>query len=451
MSLAAPQRRVAYSALILATVIAVLDISAVNLALPSIASSLGVGINQALWLSKANLLTCAITILPCAALGDVIGHRRLLSFGLVTFATTSASTAMGNDLGLLIGLRAVQGVASAAIMCSTLVLIREIYPARMLGSALGINASFVAVATTAGPVICGLILTWFSWRWVFAITPFLALIALTIGRLRLPEKRSSSQRFDLIGTVILMISATLIVAWHACPIAGSVGVAACVTLLLFVLHQHHATCPILPLKVFRNVRFDYALASSVIAFIGQSSVFIALPLVLQRDMGHSPLMAAALFLPWPVATAIAGPWAGRASDRSSARTVASTGIALFLLGLTALAQLPLDAAPLDIAWRTALCGVGFGLFQSPNNREILTNISAENTAHGAALLCTARLIGQALGAACVPMAIAPILSDGGWAKGAGIGEMIWSIVWLQLSALLLGSLLWGAGRLRIAR
>src|SRR5690606_26771062 len=109
----------------IATIIAVLDISAVNLALPTIADSLGLSISDVLWLSKANLLACATAILPCAALADVVGHRRMLTAGLVTFAATATGCALSSDLWLLISLRAVQGCAGAAIMCSALVLLRE--------------------------------------------------------------------------------------------------------------------------------------------------------------------------------------------------------------------------------------------------------------------------------------------------------------------------------------
>lgn len=442
MSLSVPRRRWAFTALILATVVAVLDISAVNLALPSIATSLGLSIEQVLWLSKANLFTCATTILPCAALGDVMGHRRLLSMGLATFATTSACTALCSDLWLLVSLRAVQGVAGAAIMCSTLVLMREIFPAKMLGSALGTNALFVAVTTTAGPALCGLILAWLSWRWIFAVTPFMALIAWAMARFQLPEKRSREPRFDLLGTTLLIGSAVLLLSWHAYPVAGSLGLSGCVIAMLFLMHQRFASHPILPLRLFGNMRFAYALTASVIAFIGQSSAFIALPLVFQRDMGYSPLMAAALFLPWPLVTAIVGPWAGKVADQFSARIVASVGIAVFLSGLAALASLTPDGTPLNVAWRMALCGAGFGLFQSPNNREILTNVISDHATRAAALLCTARLLGQAMGAAWVSAPLAVISPPFFLKTTFDIAGLLWSNTVLQAGLLAMGALAW---------
>lgn len=422
----------------MATVIAVLDISAVNLALPTIADDLGLAISDALWLSKANLLACSIAILPCAAIGDVVGHRRVYSAGLLTFAFTATGCTLSSDLGLLITLRALQGCASAAIMCSSLVLLREIFPAKMLGAALGVNALFVAVATTTGPAISGLILTFLSWRWLFALGPFMALTALLLGLAHLPEKKSLDSRFDWLGTLLLIGTASVLLSWYLRPDSPWLAFVALVVGGAFFRHQHQTRCPILPLSLFRSVRFDYALSLSAIAFIGQSCAFIALPLVFQQEMKFSPLGAAGLFIAWPFMTAIIGPWAGRRADNGSPRAVASAGIVFFALGLAALASLPANAQILDIMWRTAICGIGFGLFQSPNNREILTNAPAQHSARAAALLSAARLIGQALGAVMVGI----VLSQAQTSQIIYVAGLLWCACALQIGSLMFGALIW---------
>lgn len=448
MNLTPARRHLAFCALILATVIAVLDISAINLALPTIAGSLGLTVGDALWLSKANLLSCAVTILPCAALGDVLGHRRIFSAGLLVFALAATGCALSSDLGLLISLRTVQGCASAAIMCSSLVLLREIFPPRMLGTALGLNALFVAVATTAGPAISGLILALLSWRWLFALGPPLALGALSLGLAYLPEKRSANSRFDLLGALLLIGTAMVLLGGY---LNGQTPLAALLSLVLaitFFQHQRHTRWPLLPLKVFSNLRFDYALSASVIAFIGQSSAFIALPLMFQQLMGHSPLAAAGLFIPWPLMTALVGPFAGKCADQGNPRAVASVGMAIFALGLAALALLPDAASPVDIMWRIAICGVGFGFFQSPNNREILTNVLPAHAARAAALLSAARLTGQALGAMLVGMVFIqahPPQPLYGLDRGP-VAQLLWYAGGLQIAALLLNAVTWRAAR-----
>lgn len=396
----------AFSALILATVIAVLDISAVNLALPIIAQDLKLSIGDALWLSKANLLACAVAILPCSALGDVIGHRRCLFAGLSSLALASLGCAVSSELWLLITLRALQGCAGAAIMCSTLVLLREIYPANKLGTALGLNALFVAVTTTSAPAISGLILSFASWRWLFVIGPALALGALLIGYRHVPDKHIVNSRFDWLGSLLIVLIASILLLWHIQQAPALLLISVPLLLGFFIYQQHRSRWAVLPIKLFKNLRFSYSLASSSTAFIGQSAVFITLPITLQKAMGHGPLMTALLFLPWPLATAIVGPWAGRLADRKAPRLVASFGLLILSLGFAALACLPPHAEPLELIWRTALCGIGFGFFQSPNNREILTSAGSAYTARASALLSASRLLGQALGAMLVGLYIA---------------------------------------------
>ncbi|MNN61498.1 Major Facilitator Superfamily protein [compost metagenome] len=152
-------------------------------------------------------------------------------------------------------------------------------------------------------------------------------------------------------------------------------------------------------------------------------------------MGYGPLMTALLFLPWPLATAIIGPWAGRQSDKADPRIVASIGLLVLSAGLAALACLSNNAQPWDLMWRTALCGLGFGLFQSPNNREILTSADPAFMARAAALLSAARLLGQALGALLVGLYISDISSDLSLGTRNGVASLFWLTCVLQLGML----------------
>ena len=439
---ATSHRSLAFCALILATVIAVLDISAVNLALPSIAADLGLDISHVLWLSKANLIACAIAILPCSALGDVLGHRRCLFAGLIIVAAASLGSALSSELWLLITLRTIQGAASAAIMCSTLVLLREIFPPDKLGTALGLNALFVAVTTTSGPAISGLILSFVSWRWLFVIGPLLAVVALLLGARFLPEKRLQDSRFDALGSLLILLIALPLLLFYLKLITPLWLLLLPLLIGLFVKVQRSTSDPVLPLGLFANLRFNYAMLASVVAFIGQNSVFIALPIAFQQFMGHSPLMAALMFIPWPLATALAGPWAGRQADRRDPRLVAAAGLAVFAVGLATLANLPADADALDIMWRTAICGLGFGLFQSPNNREILTNADRAHTARAAALLSSARLLGQALGAILVGIIVAASITTAAQQQSESVAQLFWYACALQIVLLGLCVVIW---------
>lgn len=428
--------KLAFAALILATVIAVFDLSMINLALPLIAADLQVPVADALWLSKTNLLACAFCILPCAALGDALGHRRMLCLGLVVTLATTTGCAFASELDLLIALRSLQGAGSAAIMCSTLVLIRIVCPETSLGKAMGFNAMFVAVTTTASPVLSGLLLELLSWRWLFVIPVPLGLLALALARTMLPIAHVPHKRFDSLSTLLLMgalLLSLLASGEHAYAGFGAPG--AILMICLFIYRQTRSPSPLLPMSVLRNVRFNTALLASSVAFVGQSAVFVSIPLLLQRSMDYRPLGAAFVFLAWPLTTALIAPFAGHLADRHNPHRVTGVGLLLLTMGFAALACLPTSPAGWEVAWRMALCGAGFGMFQSPNNREIMSNVIPLHAARGAALLCLARICGQALGAIVVGAGLARLstsVDPHGDAIRLIVSQMFWGLVALQL-------------------
>lgn len=431
--------RAAFAALILATVIAVFDLSMINLALPLIAADLQVPVALALWLSKANLLTCAFCILPCAALGDVFGHRRVLCLGLGVTVLSTLGCALAGGIEQLIALRTLQGAGSSAIMCSTLVLIRAVCPEGALGKAMGLNAMFVAVTTTASPVVSGMLLEAMDWRWLFVLPVPVGLLAFGVARATLPLAQVSRNRIDGLS-VMLLLGAMLmtLAAASAHGLAGVCGGSALLLAGLFLHRQAHCESPLLPMSVFANVRFNTALLASLAAFAGQSAVFVSIPLLLQRTLDYGPLGAACVFLAWPLMTAVVAPFAGHLADQLNPRRLTATGLAVLTIGFIALACLPEAPGGWQVAWRMGVCGLGFGLFQSPNNREIMSNVLPTYAARGAALLCLARICGQALGAFAVGVGLEQ--AGAGTearheAERLALAHIFWGLVVLQLVSL----------------
>ncbi|MFF7709034.1 MFS transporter [Pseudomonas sp. NPDC007930] len=390
--------KAALAALILATVIAVYDLSMVNLALPVIAADLGVPAADALWLSRANLLACALCILPFSALGGRVGHRYMLACGLALVAATSIACALITSLPWMVALRAVQGAASAAVMCSTLVLTTVITPQERLGSAMGINALFVALTSTVSPALTGLLLHWLSWRWLFGACAVLALPALCMAVALLPRIRGVPRRFDWLGSALLLALLALLLssAWTALP-PLAIWLGGALLSIAFLRSQRDRPWSLLPLNVLANLPLSTALCASSFAFVAQSAVYSLMPMMLQRVLGYSPLDTAWVFLAWPLLTALTAPLAGRWADHYSTHALAMLGMLVLGSGLWCLMLLPPTAAHWDITWRMGLCGIGFGLFQSPNNRGIMLSAPAPAAPRLAALICLARLAGQACG------------------------------------------------------
>ncbi len=423
-----PERRLAMTAVMTATTMAVLDGSMVNVALPRIARALDAPAGGALWVANGYLLAVAMTLAIFAALAARTGFRRLFAGGLAVFTLASLGCALAPSLEALTALRVLQGVGAAACLSIAPAIHRTIFPQRLLGRILGLNALLIAACTAAGPTLGGALLSWAGWPWLFAVNVPLGAIGVALALRALPATPAAAPgRFDGAGAALSAAAmGTFILGADACArlgsdpragaTAGLYGAAALATGWAFVRRQRHAAAPLLPLAIFASSRFTLAALASLASFVGQGIAFVALPFLFQTVHGDSALHAALLFTPWPIGIMLAAPHAGRLADRHPAAVLSSAGLALLATGLACLALLPAQAQAWDIAWRNLLCGIGFGLFQSPNNREMLANVARARSSQASAILSIVRTFGQCLGTALVGIVLS--LRDHDLAGGA---------------------------------
>jgi MFS transporter, DHA2 family, multidrug resistance protein len=404
------ERRWAVLVLIVGTLLAVLDGSIVNVALPAIAQELHASAAATIWVANAFLLVDAVGLLSFAALGDVIGYRRVYLFGLSVFTLSSLGCALSPSLGMLIGMRAVQGFGAAAMLSVGPAIYRTIFPARLLGSALGLSALVVAFGLAAGPSIGGGILAVLDWPWLFAFNVPLGLIAVALAYRALPRSGGRGGRFDIAGAVLsVLMLGGFVVGMEAVAHEGGVwrsGAALGTSVVagtVFIWWQRRCERPLLPLEIFRTQRFSRAAQTSLVAFTAQGIAFISLPFLFQSVQGYSPLQSAVLFTPWPLAIIVAGPLAGRFSDRVNPALISTLGLAVFIAGLLSVALLGAQTSMVDILWRTGLCGLGYGFFQAPNNVELLGSVARERSGVASGVLASARTFGQSVGAAVVAL------------------------------------------------
>ena len=408
-----PERLLAVLALVTGTLMAVVDTTMINLALPTIAADLNVPASRAVWITNLFQVVCAAFLLVFAGISELITRRRLYLFGLGTFVVAALGAALSRNLETLLVFRAFQGLGAAATLSIGPSLYRAIFPSRLLGSALGLSALVVAGGYAAGPTLSGVILSFADWPWLFALNVPLGLCSLWLARRALPKETPRQGGFDTLGALYSMLMlASFFVAMdavgHAAPIWQSGGwamlaVAACT---LFIRRQQRAPYPLLPLSVFAEKRFTLAVSASGLAFIGQGLTFVALSFFYQEHMGFSPLETAWLFTPWPLAIMLVGPLAGRLADRVNPSLLSSTGLMLLIIGLVALALVDESTGVAGSLWRTALCGIGFGLFQPPNNREMMGSLPPERSANVSGVMSTTRTVGQSFGVALVGAALA---------------------------------------------
>ncbi|MFC2251778.1 MFS transporter [Labrys portucalensis] len=401
-----PQRFLAFLTIAMALTMAVLDSAIVNVALPSIAAELAVSPAESIWVVTAYQLAVTISLLPLSSLGDIIGYKRVYWAGLAVFTAASFACAQASSLPVLALARAVQGLGGAGIMSVNIALVRYIFPKASLGSGVGYTALVVAVSSAAGPSVASAILTVANWQWLFLVNVPIGLIALFVAARALPQTPASGHRFDWISAVLNAFAFGLLIAGldglgdtGTMPIALAMIGGAAVAALVLVRRSVKQPVPMLPVDLLRRPVFSLSMATSICSFASQSMAYVALPFFLQRTLGHSEAATGFLMTPWPLMTALIAPISGRLSDRISPEKLGIAGLCLLAAGLAAVASMGERPDSFDIAWRLALCGFGFGLFQSPNNRIIITSAPRERSGGASGLQSTGRLLGQSMGAA----------------------------------------------------
>ncbi|MGY4876902.1 MFS transporter [Vreelandella aquamarina] len=438
------QRLLAVLALITGTLMAVVDTTMINLALPTIAADLEVSGARAVWITNLFQVVCAAFLLVFAGISELVTRRRLYLFGLSVFVLAALGAALSRQLETLLVFRALQGLGAAATLSIGPSLYRAIFPSRLLGSALGLSALVVAGGYAAGPTLSGVILSFADWPWLFALNVPLGLVSLLLARHALPRDIPRKGSFDSQGALLSMLMlASFFLAMDAVAhgvslwqSGGWLGLAilACAA---FIRRQRRAMYPLLPLSVFAEKRFTLAVSASGLAFIGQGLSFVALSFFYQEQMGFTPLETAWLFTPWPLSIMLVGPLAGRLADRINPSLISSCGLVVLIVGLISLGLVDEHTGVAGSLWRTALCGIGFGMFQPPNNREMMASLPSERSANVSGVMSTTRTVGQSLGVALVGAAL-------------GLGLAVQWTLWLGAFTTLL-ALLASVARVSLAR
>ncbi|MBV8629010.1 MAG: MFS transporter [Paraburkholderia sp.] len=407
--MSATDRR-AMAAIMLAVALATLDTAIANTALPAIAADLHAAPAASVWIINAYQLAMVATLLPLAALGDIVGHRRIYISGLAVFTVASLACSVVSTLPMLAAARVLQGLGASAIMSVNTALIRFLYPPHRLGRGVGLNALVVGFSFAVGPTVASLILSVGSWPWLFAINVPLGVIALAFALPALPHTTRGKHQFDpLAATLNVVTFAALIFALgeaaqraptHVVLIAA--GIAIVFGLLLMHRESGHPA-PMLPVDLFRLPVFALSAITAVCSFAAQGLAFVSLPFYFEDVLHRSQVETGFLMTPWPVVVALAAPIAGRLSDRYPPGLLGAIGLAILSAGMASLALMPAHPQVIDIAIRMAVCGAGFGFFQSPNLKALMASAPPHRSGGASGIIATARLLGQTTGAALVAL------------------------------------------------
>jgi DHA2 family multidrug resistance protein-like MFS transporter len=396
----AVSKPIAVAAVLAAMVLVVLDAAIVNVALPTIAATLQVTPAMSVWVVTSYQAALVMALLPAAALGEAYGSRRIFAAGVALFTASSLLCALSPTLPWLVASRVLQGLGGAAVMALGVALMRAVVKPQQLGAAIGWNALAVALASAAGPTIGAGILSSAGWPWLFAINLPLGLAVLLASR-ALPEVEGTAcppDQYSVLlnagGFAAFVIGAELLATKpvHAIAlilIAILAGVA-------LVRRERVKTTPMIPLDLLRAASFRSSVIASVLLFSGVAAALVALPFHLQHGLGQSTWMTGLYMTPWPLTVAIAAPVAGRLASHVSTAWLCAAGGALLSVALAVIALWPLQLTQLAILM--SVCGLGFGLFQVPNNRNMFLAAPRERSAAAGGMQGTARLLGQTAGA-----------------------------------------------------
>jgi DHA2 family multidrug resistance protein-like MFS transporter len=442
--LPAERRRWAVAAIFTALAMASLDTAIANIALPAIAADLHVSPADVVWVVNAYQIALVATLLPLAALGEIVGHNRIYLGGLLLFTLASVACAGAWSLPSLLAARALQGLGASGIMSVNTALVRFVYPERMLGRGFGHNALVVATAFTLGPTIASGILALGAWPWLFAVNIPFGLAAILIGMRTLPQTPRAAHAFDFPGALLTAGSVGLFVlgigsAAHKAAPALVVSELVAGVLLggLLLRRQANHPAPMLPIDLFRRPVFALSAATAICSFAVQGLAFVALPFYLEDILGRSQVETGFLMTPWPLVVGFMAPVAGHLSDRHPAGILGGFGLVLLGLGMVLLALLPANPAIADIVWRMAVCGCGFGFFQAPNMKALMSSAPTGRSGSASGIVATARLTGQTTGAALAALCFGLAGRDGATlalALGAGFAAIGSVMSFLRLVA-----------------
>ncbi|MGO8942154.1 MAG: MFS transporter [Syntrophobacteraceae bacterium] len=384
---------------------ATLDASIVNISLPKISSSFKVPLSGTVeWVIIGYLVVIASTLLTLGRLSDMFGRKTLWVAGLGTFTVSSALCGASPTLEFLIVARALQGVGGAMIMANSPALITQAFPGSERGRALGMLGGIVAIGTSAGPTLGGIITSNFSWHWIFYINIPIGVIGITATLRFLIGHRltGKAQRFDLAGAGLLCGCLTCLMlgmsfgrelGWVSGRIIGLFAVPL-MLLPIFIFHEKRTSQPIVDLSLFANRLFSAALISSFLSFLALFAVMFLMPFYLEELMAMPAQKAGLMMTAVPLTISLVAPLSGWLSDRFGSRVLSSIGLAIASAALWFLGRLTLHSSLFDIIWPLVMAGFGQALFQAPNNNAIMGSVPKNRLGIASGFLATVRVVGQ---------------------------------------------------------
>lgn len=389
-----------------------LDLTIVNIAIPSMTDKLHASLDEVLWVVNAYILVLAVLLITAGRLGDLWGKKNLFISGVALFTVASLACGIAQDPTQLIAARAVQGLGAALLMPQTMSIIIGVFPPERRGAALGVWGAVAGVSTIAGPTIGGLLVTSLDWRWIFFVNLPIGILVLAMAVPILPGRTPGVRhRFDIVG--VLLASAALFCLtfaltegqkyeWNA-GIWGLIG-AGLALFVIFVVQQRSRQDgePLVPFSLFKDRNFTVLNLVGAAVSVGMVGMFLPMTIYLQSVLGFSALKAGLVMAPSSLVSMFLAPVAGRLSDRIGGKFILMGGLTLYGAGMVWIVL----AAEVGTDWKAfipalVVSGIGIGGVFAPMATEATRNVPPRLAGAASGVNNTIRQVGSVLGSAAV--------------------------------------------------
>ncbi len=403
-----------------------LDTLVVVTALPSIHRDLGGNVGTLQWTVNAYVLAFGAGIITAAALGDLIGRRRMYVLGLALFTAASAACALAPNIPALIACRAVEGLGAAIIMPLGLTLLTSAFPAERRGAVVGIWGGVAGLAVASGPLIGGAVTQGLNWHWIFWVNVPVGILAAAGARLRLAESRGPATRLDLPALVLVAAGVGALTwglvqagqaGWGSVQTVAGLAIGAA-AMLAFVAWERRTAAPMIPLGLFRSGSFSAAVATQFLMAAAIYSAAFLTSQYFQFGLGDSPLGTGLRFLPWTATPMVVAPIAGAVFDKVGARPLIVPGLAMQAAGFAWIVYLAAHSAGYaSYVVPFLLAGVGISMALPCVSAAGLNSVDPASLGKAAGVMNTTQQFGAVFG---IAVATTVFNAHGSLASAAGI-------------------------------
>jgi EmrB/QacA subfamily drug resistance transporter len=425
------ERRAVMFTIIATSFVTTFAASSLNIAIPVIGREFQSAATELSWIVTAYFLCMVALSVPFGRLADITGKKRIYVLGVLIFGVMSCVCMLSLSLSMLVAFRALQGVGTAMIFATNTAIIAAVFPPATRGRVLGISVAFIYTGLSVGPVVGGLITHNLGWRYTFALSGVVALLAFAIALAKLPKSLSAPsqpaaggegmdspgqgalKRMDVGGTflyiawaVALMYGLTIFtqsIASYMLTVAGIV------LLFVFVRFELRAESPIIEIRLFKNINFLLSNLAALFNYGATFAVGYLLSIYLQMVKGYGADISGVILIMQPMVQAVLSPVAGRLSDRHSPYRIASLGMGICTASLVVFVFMDAGTPIYAIIANLAVCGVGVALFSSPNTNAIMSGVQARDYGVASSLTSTMRTMGQVVSMAVITIIMNAVL------------------------------------------